>query len=188
MKRVALLGGSFDPIHFGHLLLAESAKEKLRLHRVIFIPASLSPLKKEGKAATRHRYEMVRLAVRGNSSFSVSGIEIGRGGPSYTIDTVRAFQKTMPGAELFLLVGSDCLKTLPAWREAGKLFRLCRVVIAERPRHPLRSLPRGFKKLEIPQIDISSTDIRKRVRKGKSISYQVPSSVERYILNHRLYR
>ena len=188
MRRVGLFGGSFNPIHLGHLLLAEEAKEKLLLQRIIFIPTFFSPFKKERRPHASHRYQMVRLAVRGNPAFSLSDIEIRRRGPSYTIETVRSLRKKMPKTDFFLLVGSDGLKTLPAWKEAKALFRLCHVVIAERPRHPLRNLPKGFKKLEIPQVDISAANLRDRIRKGKSIAYQVPAGVERYIVKHRLYR
>lgn len=189
MTRIGLLGGTFNPIHFGHLLLAYGAKEELSLNRVIFIPAAVSPLKKREKKATgNHRYQMVRLAVKGTPFFSVSDIEIRRQGPSYTIETVRAFRKKMPSADFFLLVGSDCLKTFHRWKEAKTLSRACHVAVADRPGYPLPYLPRGFQKFEIPQVDITSSEIRRRIRERRSVVYQVPKAVERYIERNRLYR
>jgi len=187
--KVGLFGGSFNPIHLGHLILAEEAKEMLCLEKVIFIPSHTPPLKKSEDIADSHdRYEMVKLAIKENPSFSASDIEIRRGGTSYTIDTVRTLKKEMPNTEFVFLIGSDCLKSLYAWKDVEELFRSCHFVIVKRSKFPSENVPNGFEKLDIPQVDISSRELRKRLREGKSISYQVPKAVEHYILERKLYR
>ena len=187
--KVGLFGGTFNPIHVGHLILAEEAKETLGLEKVIFIPSHTPPLKQNEEITDpHHRYEMVKLAIKEDPSFLVSDIEIRRGGASYTIDTIRVLRKEMPNTEFVFLVGSDCLKDLYAWKEIEELFRICHFVIAKRPKFPSENVPNGFEKLDIPQVDISSRELRKRLREGKSISYQVPKAVEEYILEHKLYR
>ena len=188
--KIGLLGGSFNPIHIGHLILAEEARDHFSLRKVLFIPSYRSPHKKnEARRVTpRHRVAMVRLAVKGHAGFAVSDIEIRRGGVSYTIDTVRELRRKIPRAEFFFLVGSDWVKQLSTWKEARKLFPLCRFVMVERPEFPVKKVPHGFERLTIPQIGISSKAIRQRVREGRSISYQVPEAVEKYILKHALYR
>ncbi|MFH1857489.1 MAG: nicotinate-nucleotide adenylyltransferase, partial [Candidatus Omnitrophota bacterium] len=159
------------------------------LDKVIFIPTNRTPQKNiQELTASRHRDAMVRLAIKGNPAFEVSDVEIRRKGTSYTIDTVKTLRQKKPRATWILLVGSDCLRGLYAWRNVEELFRLCRFVIVRRPHCPYEGIPSGFEKLEIPQIDISSRDLRQRVREGRSIAYQVPKAVEQYILKHRLYR
>ncbi|MBI4437222.1 MAG: nicotinate-nucleotide adenylyltransferase [Candidatus Omnitrophica bacterium] len=189
MKRIGLFGGSFNPIHLGHLMLAEQAYVSFDLEKILFVPSHTTPLKKEeGLLEVRHRYQMVRLAVLGNPHFGVSDIEIRRGGTSYSIDTVRTLRKKWTEAAFYFLIGSDCFQTLYAWKEVEELFRLCHFVIAQRPGFPLGPIPNGFRKLEMPQVDISSRELRERIRKGFSIAYQVPKAVEQYIRRHKLYR
>jgi len=187
--KVGLFGGSFNPIHVGHLILAEQARTSLHLDKILFVPSYTTPFKKEQELLeARHRYRMVSLAARGNPHFEVSDIEIRRKGTSYTIDTVKVLKKRWPKAEFFFLIGSDCFQTLYRWKEVEALFRLCHFVIAKRPGFPLGAIPNGFRKLEIPQIDISSRTLRERLRAGLSITYQVPQLVEQYMLRHKLYQ
>lgn len=186
--KIGLLGGSFNPIHFGHLILAEEARRQLSLGKVLFIPSNLSPMKNDRPAPAVERYEMVKRAIRGHPAFSVSDLEIRRGGRSYTIDTVRALKKKNPKAKFVFLIGSDCLKGLPRWREAQSLFRLCRFAVTKRPSFPFEAIPDGMEVVRMPEVGISSQDLRRRVSQGESIAYQVPKAVETYIRKHKLYR
>ncbi len=187
--KIGLFGGSFNPIHWAHLLYASEACASLGLTKVIFIPSNFSPFKKkEETLEARHRYNMVRLAVKGDRRFAVSDIEIRRGGPSYTIETVRELKRRMPRASLFFLIGSDCLPTLNRWKEAEELFRLCRFVVAYRPGFRASPLSKKWLLLQIPACDLSSRQIRGRARRRRPITYCVPRTVEEYILRHRLYR
>ena len=168
--RIALLGGTFNPVHYGHLVIAEAARESCHLDRVVFVPAGLPPQKKAPKTPAAHRLAMLRLAVRGNRAFAVSDWEIQRKRVVYTYETLEHFRKVWPRAALYFILGSDSLKNLPHWREPQRLRRLCRFVA-------------------FPRIDAyASSDIRRRVRRGQSIRYRVPQAVERYIRKHALYR
>jgi len=168
--RIGLLGGTFNPVHYGHLVIAEAARETFRLDRVVFVPAGLPPHKRAPKTSARHRLAMLRLAVRGNHAFIVSDWEIRQGRVVYTYETLEHFQKTQPRAALYFIIGSDSLKSLPRWREPRRLRRMCRWVA-------------------FPRIDaFASSDIRRRVSRRRSIRYRVPATVERYIQEERLYR
>lgn len=196
--RLGLMGGTFDPIHFGHLILAEQAWEQLGLDRVLFVTAA-SPPHKAGIAITdvAHRCEMTRLAVEGNDHFECSSIEIDRPGPSYTIDTIRQILGLYgSGACVYLLVGADEARDFMKWRDPYGIRELADIVVANRPGYPasgtLEALPADFAArvtpLEMPGVDISSTDLRERVRTGRSIRYLVPDKVGTYILEKGLYR
>ncbi len=179
--RIGIFGGSFDPIHHGHLLAATSLGERLELDEVRLVVAGRQPLKRTGHGATaEHRMAMVELAVRGAGRLSASRAELGREGPSYTVDTLRAFRAERTNAELVLLLGADAAQELPRWREAEAIRELARIEIfargGEGGTHP------------VPRVDISSTDIRTRVRMHQSIRYWVPDAVVDYIAAHRLYR
>ena len=187
--RYALFGGSFDPVHYGHLLLAELLLEAEGLERVVFLPAWRSPHKRRSAAAVTHRLAMLRLAVRGNASFRVSDFEARRPGASYSIDTVRAFARRWQARPVVLL-GGDALLDLPTWREAPALRREARLVAFARPgfdaaRREARRL--GVRYHELTQSEVSSSNIRARTRRGRSIRYHVPETVRRYIERHRLY-
>ena len=186
--RLGLLGGSFNPVHHAHLVIAERAAEALRLDRVLFIPAAVSPLKRPGDLApARHRWAMLRLALGGNPLFRACDLEIRRGGISYTVDTLREL-KRRTGARLFLVVGADALNLFPLWKEAGEVRRLATLVAAARPGHrPRLRMPKRHI-VDVPLLEISGTLIRDRVRKGRSIRYLVPDAVERYIRRKGLYR
>jgi nicotinate-nucleotide adenylyltransferase len=197
---IGVLGGTFDPIHSGHLVIAETARLKLRLSRVIFVPAGRPWLKTNRKITPAvHRMEMVRLAIAGKADFELSTVEVDRQGPSYSVDTVALLGKQLGAeAELFFLVGWDSLVGLPQWHEPYRLIQLCRLVALTRPdltRPDLKSLESfvpgitaNVVWLDIPPIDISSSDIRDRVARGLSIQGLVPDGVESYIKENKLYR
>ena len=190
MRRWALFGGSFDPVHYGHLALAELLRELEHLDRVLFVPARRSPHKGATGAAAAHRLAMLRLAVRGNARLGVSDLELRRRGPSYTIDTVRALASRWQERPT-LLVGGDALLDLPTWRESAALLGEARIVVFARPgaeaaRRRARSL--GLPYHEVALVPTSSSMLRALVGRGLSIRYQVPEPVRRYIERHQLYR
>jgi nicotinate-nucleotide adenylyltransferase len=192
-KRIGVLGGTFDPIHMGHLVLAEQVKERLKLDGIIFIPCFRSPHKTRQKLSpAKDRLHMIRLALQGNPSFSVSEIELKRKGVSYTIDTLRELRKLHPGSETYFLTGSDVVNELNTWKDPEEIFRLVRMVIAIRPGFDQINRENRFVKksivVKITGLDISSSELRKRVKRGESIKYLVPVKVEQYIRKKRLYR
>ncbi len=202
VHRIGVYGGSFDPIHLGHLLIAEIAREQLNLSEVRFLPAALSPLKQDQKPTeAKHRVEMMRLAIGGNSYFKLDERELRRGGTSYTVDTLAELKAEQAGAELLFLMGADSLADFHAWREPARICELAFVAVVARGGRPApdldqlrRYLPKTHSVnvdahlVSVPQVEISSTEIRARVRNGKSIRYQVPAAVEAYIAAANLYR
>ena len=185
MMRIGVFGGTFNPIHLGHLLLAETARETLALDRVVFIPAYQPPHKTtRGVLPGEVRLELIQRAIKDHPAFVASEIELQRQGTSYSIETVKSLHTQLPQAKLFLLVGEDMLSV--RWFAWEDLKRLCTVVVAHRPgAKPRRGT--GLKWLEMPQVDIASSEIRSRLKAGRSIRYLVPPSVERYIRQHQLY-
>ena len=189
--RIGLLGGSFDPPHNGHLIVAGDALNALRLDRVVFIPASVQPLKVGRVAATpEQRLAMVRLLLDGEPCFELNAMEIDRGGLSYTVDTLTALTAEMPGAELFWLVGADIPQTFAKWRSPERIVELATLVVLQRSDEvpELSGLPGQPQLLATRRVDISSTEIRQRVREGKSIRGFVPDSVASYIASEGLYQ
>jgi len=192
MTRVGVLGGTFDPVHVGHLILAEQAREQLRLDRVLFVPAG-DPWRKAQRSVTpaRHRLAMVRLAVAGNPAFEVDESEIRREGPTYTVETLRELRERLsPDDELFFIVGEDALADLPAWRDPAGIAALALIAVAPRQGVQAPALPFDASRLvrvEMPFVDISSTDLRERARAGRSLRYLVPDAVEAYIREKGLY-
>ena len=186
--RSGILGGSFNPIHHGHLIIATRAAEALGLDRVLLIPTALSPLKRpEDLAPARDRWAMVRLAVRGNRLLEASDLEVHRGGTSYTVETLKELKKQGAG-RLYLIVGEDAARLLPRWKSIEDVRRLATLVVVRRAGHrSSRKLPKVHM-VNVPQLEISSTEIRDRVRRGRSIRYLVPDAVERYIRRKGLYR
>lgn len=179
--RIGIFGGSFDPIHHGHLIAATSLADALGLDQVRLVVARAQPLKRTGHgAAAADRAEMVRLAVGDDSRLRTDRSELEREGPSYTADTLRALRAGLPGAELVLLLGADAAAELPRWHEADAIPALARVAVFARGGE-------GEGTLAVPRVDISSTEIRERVRRGRSIRYWVPDAVAEYIAAHRLY-
>jgi nicotinate-nucleotide adenylyltransferase len=192
-KRIGILGGTFDPIHLGHLVMAEQVREKLRLNQVIFIPSANPPHKTERKLSPAgDRFQMTRLGVDGNSKFLVSDLELKRRGLSYTIDTLKQLKKLYPGQEIYFLTGSDVLDEIQTWREPEQIYVQAKVVIAIRPGFDRFDPENRFAKksiiVPIIGIDVSSSQIRAKVRKGESIRYLVPIKVEEYINRKKLYR
>jgi nicotinate-nucleotide adenylyltransferase len=197
---IGLLGGTFDPIHIGHLIAAEEVRVKVGLGEVLFVPAGQPWLKSDRAiSAAEHRLEMVRLAIDTNPEFKLSRVEVERPGPSYTVDTVRELRRQFEaGAELFFILGLDLLDELPRWKEPARLIEMCRLVAVTRPGYdalrlqPLeKSIPGISTRLDIvemPPVGISASDIRRRIAHGLSIKYLVPESVESYIYEHGLYR
>jgi len=187
--RVALFGGSFDPVHQGHLVVAEMLRQVERLDRVVFVPASRAPHKRRSGASAADRLAMLRLAVRGNAAFRVSTLELRRPGPSYTIDTVRAW-RARTGTKPILLLGGDALLDLHLWREAEALQREARIVVYARPGAEAaaeRARALGVRYHAGVLSTISSGDLRRLARRGHSLRYQVPEAVRRYIETHELY-
>lgn len=200
--RLGLFGGSFDPVHFGHLLLAEYCREQARLDQVVFLPAAVPPHKQDRELSpAERRLEMLQLAVAGHEQFAVSRYEVDRGGVSYTVDTLRHYRQQDPEGALFLLVGADMLHDLPRWREAAEICQLAIPVAVRRPGvgeldysllaglvAPERLDRFRQYQVEMPKIGLSSTEIRRRVAAGLSIRYQTPRAVEKYIETQGLYR
>jgi len=200
--RLGLFGGSFDPVHYGHLLLAEAAREQLELDEVWLIPAAVSPFK-QGREQTpgKVRLEMLELAIGGHEQLRASSIEIDRGGVSYTVETLENIAAEKAGAKLFLLMGADSLRDLPTWREPRRILELAIPTIGRRQGSPepefdlLTPLATEERLNEMrcfqfgmPLIELSSTDLRQRAAAGHSLRYRTPRAVEKYIETQQLYR
>jgi nicotinate-nucleotide adenylyltransferase len=216
-KRIGILGGTFNPIHFGHLAAAEEIGERLALDQVLFIPSFLPPHKQEEDMPSgEQRREMVRLAIAGNSRFSVSDVELQRGGRSFTVDTLNELRRGLPDAELYFLAGLDSFLEIRTWKEWRRLLKLCIFVVLSREGAQFRDLVGldlfpGFEEdlvtldvrtrrdimittptlrlvlAVIPRYEISSTEIRDRVKRGRSIKYLLPEVVEAYIIENKFY-
>lgn len=196
--RLGILGGTFDPIHFGHLVAAEECRYLLQLDKVLVLPAGQPPHKVERRTApAHHRLAMVELAVRSNPGLSVSRVEIDRGGPSYSVDTVAALrEESGPAAEIYFIIGLDVVGELLTWHQPERLLDLCQLAAVSRPGYrldiaPLLSrLPNARERIvrvPTPELDIASSDLRARVASGRPIKYQLPEAVEEYIIVNRLY-
>ncbi|HJQ52566.1 MAG TPA: nicotinate-nucleotide adenylyltransferase [Gemmatimonadaceae bacterium] len=191
--RVGVFGGTFDPPHVGHLLLASDAREALNLDRLIFIPAGAQPFKINNPpvASAQDRLEMVRLAVADDANYSVDDAEIERKGLSYTVDTLEQLATRYPSGKLFLLLGEDALAAFDQWREPDRIRELAALAVMRRDggsTAAVKSVPDGVVEVSTRRVDVSSTEIRARLRAGKSIKGFVPESVERFIEARGLYR
>jgi nicotinate-nucleotide adenylyltransferase len=198
--KTGILGGTFDPVHNAHLMIAGEALKRLELDEILFIPTSHTPLKEDTIITpVEHRLKMLELAVAGNPAFRLSGIEIDRAGISYTVDTIAALKQSLGnGSELYFITGLDSLVTLPQWKEPGRIIRMCRLVTVRRPGYEVPDIDKLEKDipgisesliiLDDPAPDVSATDIRKRVAAGLSISHLVPIPVEQYIHEKGLYK
>lgn len=198
--RLGILGGTFDPIHLGHLLIAEIARESLALERVLFVPAGDPPHKQDrSKTGAWHRRAMVELALAGNPSFELCPVDLERPGPHYSVDTVRLIRSRyhLPAGACFFIIGADSLQDLPTWHRAGELVRLCRLAVAGRPGYrpdmaALEQLIPGLAGrcdwVDVPLSGLTGSDIRARIRAGQSIRYQVVDAVREYIERHGLYQ
>lgn len=190
MKRIGLYGGSFDPVHLGHLLVAQAACEEAGLDRLFFIPAAQSPFKPEGQPApAAERLRLLRLALAGKCNYEIDEQEIGRGGVSYTIDTVRDYARRFSGAELFYLIGADHVPSLAKWREAEELARLLEFIATPRPGEKEAAFPASFRGRTLKgfPLGVSASQIRARVKAGLSIEHLVSPAVAEAIRNYRLY-
>ena len=202
MERLAIMGGTFDPIHMGHLRMAYAVQQQLEFDKVVFLPAYLPPHKqiRSDFASWQDRLAMVELAVRNYEGFVVSNLEFDRGGISYTYDTVNFMQELWPDAQIYLIIGEDSLTQLFTWYRVQDLLRLVHFVAAERPGYEgeegVARLAKAYgswtaEKIihaEVPETAISSTEIRKRLREGKPIRGMVPMAVEQYIYENGLYQ
>ncbi len=196
---IGVLGGTFDPIHLGHLIVAEEVRAQLDPAEIIFVPAGQPWLKDNTPIlSSRHRVQMVRLAIANKPYFRMSTTEVKRVGPSYSVDTIAELQGQLKtGDDLFFILGWDSLAELPLWREPSRLIQMCRLVAVPRPGYSVPDLkkleakiPGLFQRVMLmakPEIDIGATEIRRRVARGLSIRHLVPEPIERYIKQHKLY-
>jgi nicotinate-nucleotide adenylyltransferase len=200
IKSLAILGGTFDPIHYGHMVAAECVRDALHLDRVIFMPAARPPHKElSGVLDSHHRYSMVELAIRDNDHFEISAMELERQGISYTVETLASFRQLYPEAEIYFILGTDALLLINTWKDLERLLQLCHFVLVTRPGYQLNRNDDKFRDvpallwektivLPIPGLFISSSEIRQRAAAGKTIKYLVPAVVEQYIIENNLYR
>ena len=191
--KLGVFGGTFDPVHHGHLIVAEYVRERVGLDRVLFIPTMISPHKVDAAVTSpADRLAMLREAVKSNPFFQVSDMEIERGGVSYTVDTLRMMGEENSADEFYLLIGADNLAEFRSWKDPGEIVKRAKIIVMNRPgfaRAPDDpALPADIIQCPVPSIDISATEIRSRVQQGLTISYLVPPVVCRYIERHRLYR
>jgi nicotinate-nucleotide adenylyltransferase len=187
--KIGILGGTFNPIHLGHLILAEEAMHKLNLDKIIFVPTYLPPHKDNSDIApAKDRFKMVKLAIKDNRRFSVSDIEIKRKGKSYTIDTIKEFKKIYPQDELYFICGSDLLNYLDSWKDLDEVLKLINFIVATRPGYPLDKIPAHIQRIDIRAIDISGFAIRQAIKNKKPFRYLLPEAVYRYINKKGLYR
>lgn len=197
-QRIGILGGTFDPVHLGHLAIAEEARVCVPLDVVLLMPARVQPLRQQERISNpEHRAAMLERAILGNPAFALSRIEYERPGPSYTVDTLALLRERYPrNSEFFFILGVDALAEFPHWKDPERLLTLCRIVAFRRPGHDqdprnlflqIPLLRERLILLEGPRLDISGTELRRRVRQGLPIRYLVPDAVAEYIHSHRLY-
>jgi nicotinate-nucleotide adenylyltransferase len=197
--KLGILGGTFDPVHLGHLIIAQEAQARLGLDQILFVPTG-QPWMKRGRAISlgEHRVAMARLAVAENPTFQVSSMEVDRPGPTYTVETLRAIRRAEPGdQELFFIIGADALEGLEGWKEPEAILEMCTLVVVSRPGHPEPDIPgvaaglpgegHRVRRLTGIQIGIGGSEIRERVAAGLPIRYWVPPAVEEYIVRNGLY-
>ena len=190
--KLGIFGGSFNPPHNGHLIVLESVRDSLQFQKIFVIPSAQSPNKRDAQLADpQHRFEMTKLAFKGNPDFEVSDIELKRYGVSYTVDTVKALAALYQNASLSLIIGADNLIEFESWKGPDEILDLVDLIVMSRPGFPFNEVSgrpsRSAKFVNVPQIGISGTDIRRRIRMGRSIRYLVPSLVEEYIVKKHLY-
>ena len=188
-RRIGVMGGTFDPIHHGHLVAASEVAAALSLDEVVFVPTG-QPWHKKAVSSAEHRYLMTVIATAANPQFTVSRIDIDRPGVTYTVDTLRDLSSLMPDADLFFISGADAIAQILAWKEIDEIWPMAEFIAVSRPGHNLElpEAPEGnISVLEVPALSISSTNIRQRAGDGKPIWYLVPDGVVQYIAKHKLY-
>ncbi|MDI6758557.1 MAG: nicotinate-nucleotide adenylyltransferase [Candidatus Omnitrophota bacterium] len=186
--KIGILGGTFNPIHIGHLILAQEARENLGLSKIFFVPTCLPAHKDNSDIAPAScRLAMIRKTISGNKYFFVSDMEIKRGGCSYTIDTIKEFKKRFASDTLYFIIGSDLLKYLDEWKDLSEITQEVEFIAATRPGYPLNKIPSFIKTMAIRAIDVSGFEIRKAIKDNKSFRYLVPDAVYKYILKKKLY-
>jgi len=187
--KIGVLGGTFNPVHIGHLILAEEAREKLCLDRIIFVPTYLPPHKDNSDIVpAKDRLTMLKLAISGNRYFLTSDIEIKRDGRSYTIDTLKGFKKRYPEDELYFIIGSDLLKYLDDWKDLNDIIKMVKFIVATRPGYPLEEIPAYISTVAIRAVDVSGFQIRSCIKENRSFRYLVPDAVYKYIIKKGLYK
>lgn len=187
MSRIGVLGGTFDPLHVGHLAAASQVHHALGLDTVLLVPANAQPLKPPPVASGRDRLAMCQAAVAADPRFRVSDVDLERGGATYTVDTLHDLRKRDPGAEFFFIVGADSLASLPKWKDYERLITLAQFVGVARPGHTLRQSDAPHLLVDIPALAVSSTEIRNRAQSGVPIRYLVPDAVALYVEDHGIY-
>lgn len=199
-KSIGIMGGTFDPIHYGHLVAANFACEEFNLDRIIFMPSARPPHKDCGHVLdSKSRFEMTRMAIEGNEAFEISALEMERKGYSYTVETIEYYLHNYPGVELFFIMGVDALLLINTWKDINRLSGMCKFIVVSRPDFSIDKNDMCFQGtpallwdnlhiLKIPALAISSTQIRERIQDGKTIKYLLPDSVEQYIIQNNLYR
>jgi len=186
--KIGILGGTFNPIHIGHFILAEEIREKIGLDKIIFVPTYLPPHKNNTDIAPAwDRYRMIKLAIKRNPFFLVSDFEIKKDGLSYTIDTIKEFKKVYPKDDLYFLIGSDLLKYLDDWKDLPEILQMVKFIVATRPGYPLEKIPAYISTMEIRAVDVSAFEVRQCIKNKKSFRYLVPEAVFRYINKNKLY-
>jgi nicotinate-nucleotide adenylyltransferase len=189
-RRIGILGGTFDPLHEGHLVVADEVFSRLDLDEVLFVPAG-DPWQKTTAASEDDRLAMVILGLRGHENYAVSTVDVDRPGATYTVDTLRDLRQKYPDADLYFIIGSDAYAGIGSWKDSEKLAELAEFVVVSRPGQPANAAPAtqsGVNWLDIPALPVSSTECRQRVRDGLSLEGLVPGEVATYITDHHLYR
>ncbi|EOC99807.1 nicotinate-nucleotide adenylyltransferase [Caldisalinibacter kiritimatiensis] len=198
--KYGIMGGTFDPIHIGHLVVAEEVRDKFELDKVIFVPSGTPPHKKPSLVTkAKHRYMMTLLATITNPDFEVSSIEIDRKGVTYTIDTIKAFKEKFNNVEFYFITGADAIMEITTWKSTEELLKICNFVAVSRPGFKASNMEKQISMLEqrynakihtmvIPALEISSTDIRNRIKEDRPVKYLLPESIEQYIKKNGLYK
>lgn len=198
-RRVAIMGGAFDPLHYGHLVTAQTVYDSFDVDKVVIMPLGEAPHKNMSSATAEERYEMIKAAVADNPAFAVSSMEIERKGKTYTVDTLSEIKKNNPNTEIYFVMGADEITSVERWKQPEKLLKMCDFIAVTRPgfdnekvKNKIDSIRKKYGCniffLEVPSLDISSTELREKIRSGKNVKYLIPKETEKYIADHDLYK
>ena len=186
--KIGILGGTFDPIHSGHLKIAQAAAGSLKLDKLIFMPCFIPPHKTpKNITAAEHRLEMIRLAINSYPNYEVSDYEIAKGGSSFSIDTISEFKQAHPNDQIFFIIGSDSLIELSSWKNGDRIPEVASLAVVKRPSYEYKTLPQGVIEVDMEPTPVSSSHIRLLLKEGKALKNLVPQKVAKYILEHKLY-